>query len=263
MHLGPWEIAAFGGLWIGAFILAAEIGLTMAPTLRANFPVLERITGSAIWGFTPLFLLTISGLIFLAHNLLPEQKQASVASQSSPTVTVDAGVRTWPADEKARLRPIVGDLEEIVVTKTQRPLTAAKEMGNLFDIMWIGQVGAPPPSEIISKCDRIRQQLVEIDEKIYRDIIPNHQHFSKELTPLVSSSQSIQELGQALVGISSGLHVMTLRLEKLQIKDNDMSSIVNAYLSSHRFSFPIVVQQFERWISTSSDRIEKMKQDLR
>jgi hypothetical protein len=34
MHVGPWEILAYGALWIGGFILAADVGLRMSPNIR-------------------------------------------------------------------------------------------------------------------------------------------------------------------------------------------------------------------------------------
>lgn len=50
MHFGPWEIAAFVGLWTGAFMLAADVGLRMSPNIRANLPKLEKFQESGWWG---------------------------------------------------------------------------------------------------------------------------------------------------------------------------------------------------------------------
>jgi hypothetical protein len=66
-HFGPWEVLAYGALWIGGFMLAVDVGLRMAPNIRVKFPALEKIQESGIWGFTPLILLTLAGGIFLAE----------------------------------------------------------------------------------------------------------------------------------------------------------------------------------------------------
>jgi hypothetical protein len=51
MHVGPWEIAAYGGLWISAFILAFDVGLRMAPNIQKHFPFLRKVQDSGWWAF--------------------------------------------------------------------------------------------------------------------------------------------------------------------------------------------------------------------
>jgi hypothetical protein len=43
MHFGPWEIVAFGGLYIGAAMLALDVGLRMSPAVQIRFPRFQRI----------------------------------------------------------------------------------------------------------------------------------------------------------------------------------------------------------------------------
>jgi hypothetical protein len=63
--VGPWDLVAFGGLYIGAFILAADTGLRMAPEITKKAGLLSKVLASPIWGFAPFVLLTISGIIFI------------------------------------------------------------------------------------------------------------------------------------------------------------------------------------------------------
>ncbi len=83
MHFGPWEIAAFGGLWVSAVMLALDVGLRMSPPVRERLGALDRFTATGLWAFTPLALLTISGIIFLADRLT-----------LLPVHDLDAGVAT-------------------------------------------------------------------------------------------------------------------------------------------------------------------------
>jgi hypothetical protein len=87
MHFGPWEFVAFGSLWIGAFMLAADVGVRMAPTLRDRIPKLQKIQETGWWAFTPLVLLTLAGGVFLYRALgdgLP-QINSGAAPASFPT----------------------------------------------------------------------------------------------------------------------------------------------------------------------------------
>jgi hypothetical protein len=87
MHFGPWEFVAFGSLWIGAFMLAADVGVRMAPTLRDRIPKLQKIQETGWWAFTPLVLLTLAGGVFLYRALgggLPQVNYAG-APTSFPT----------------------------------------------------------------------------------------------------------------------------------------------------------------------------------
>jgi len=80
MHFGPWEVVAFGGLWIGAFMLAVDVGLRISPAIRARFPELERITLSGWWAFLPIILLTVSGAIFVLDRVFLSSKVAQVGN---------------------------------------------------------------------------------------------------------------------------------------------------------------------------------------
>jgi hypothetical protein len=74
MHFGPWEVVAFGSLYIGSFLLATDVGLRMSPRIQKKFSFIPRLQDSGWWAFTPFIMLTAAGAIFLAKatGLLPE-----------------------------------------------------------------------------------------------------------------------------------------------------------------------------------------------
>jgi|GEM_PF-5030765 hypothetical protein len=84
MHFGPWEAAAYGGLWISAAVLAADVGLRMAPNVHLRFPFLRKFQDTALWGFAPLVLLTIAGGIFLMDALGWVQVTSSLLPEAAP-----------------------------------------------------------------------------------------------------------------------------------------------------------------------------------
>jgi hypothetical protein len=130
MHFGPWEVAAFGGLWIAAFMLALDVGLRMASNVQGRFPLLKRIQETGWWGFTPLALLTLAGAIFAANafHVLPDQQkraeqtsdfQCTALPKPSSLPTSDSSkvfIRLSPEElqelakhgESAQTRPYIG-----------------------------------------------------------------------------------------------------------------------------------------------------------
>jgi hypothetical protein len=97
MHFGPWDIVAFGTLYIGAFLLATDVGLRMSPRVQKKFSFIPRMQDSAWWAFTPFILLTVAGAMILARvtgfvsvsgpgELLSEPGHA--AAQTFPTWAV-------------------------------------------------------------------------------------------------------------------------------------------------------------------------------
>jgi hypothetical protein len=67
MHFGPWDIVAFGTLYIGAFLLATDVGLRMSPRVQKKFSFIPRMQDSAWWAFTPFIMLTVAGAMILAR----------------------------------------------------------------------------------------------------------------------------------------------------------------------------------------------------
>jgi hypothetical protein len=88
MHFGPWEVVAFGSLYIGSFLLATDVGLRMSPRIQKRFSFIPRLQDSGWWAFTPFIMLTAAGAIFLAKvtGFLPESG-GSDASASHAAAT--------------------------------------------------------------------------------------------------------------------------------------------------------------------------------
>jgi hypothetical protein len=121
MHFGPWELLAFSTVYIGAIMLAVDVGLRMSQTTRERFPGLDRFTESGWWGFTPLVLLTIGGAIFLASGLdLLPARQAGLPIPGAgqfiaPIVLLLLVLAIWIAKRPRRHRASTapGDLANI------------------------------------------------------------------------------------------------------------------------------------------------------
>ena len=64
-HWDSWAWLAYILIWVAAVISATDVGLKMAPELGESAKI---IVSTKLWGFAPLVLLTVSGLIFLAHS---------------------------------------------------------------------------------------------------------------------------------------------------------------------------------------------------
>jgi hypothetical protein len=59
------EWIGYATLWVAAVILAADTGLRMSTELRPRF---TGLLNNSYWGFTPLILLTIGALAFVANE---------------------------------------------------------------------------------------------------------------------------------------------------------------------------------------------------
>jgi hypothetical protein len=67
-HWDFWAWLAYGCIWVSALILAADAGLRLSPDLRAK---VGWVVHSPVWGFTPLVLILVSGVIFIWQAIGP------------------------------------------------------------------------------------------------------------------------------------------------------------------------------------------------
>jgi len=89
-HWGAWDWIAYGALFAGAAVLAAETGLSQSPSLLKKLPSIFR---SPYWGFVPLILVLSSTGIFVTREVFAHE----------PAIPTMAGLTSTPSPDPSKV----------------------------------------------------------------------------------------------------------------------------------------------------------------
>jgi hypothetical protein len=115
-----WDWIACSCIFVAAVILAADTGIKVSPELAAHIPA---FIGGSLWGFAPLILILVAGIILLVrslkprsvvHPVLPKKNHQTlyvadinIASGLTPQTTTSVLLIGKAARSESRLRIVV------------------------------------------------------------------------------------------------------------------------------------------------------------
>jgi hypothetical protein len=270
-QLLTWALIIFGAVILGTglYRLGARQASSGSQEITKTVVVHDPPTAEDIAKATGAFRAQLEGQISSLTSERDSYKQQvdqlrPLVPQAPPSIFVKSW-QGFSVDEKARLRPVIGELSDIFDTKGA---AAVRLESNL--IQEVGDFQNPDdansaiydPVVLNQRLKELNHSVDELQSAIFVSFLPSHHSDEDDLRQITGDNKIIYELQQALSGLSSQLEYVKIiedkSTDKIVVRRLAMTLVVPRYNE-----FGAASAKFNKWYEQRIQSLKDKRKELR